>query len=211
MHSCTVAFVFLLCLTFLHCAFSNVSSNSHWLYLFYFSPQCVFKCVLKWPARDDLKLHWLHLIDFSPLCVFRWSLNCLPMKMQSHIDCMCLTFLHCVFSNVSSNRLPVRMQSHIGSMCLTFLRCVFSNVFSSGLHARMQSHIGCICLTFLHCVFLYDSFTLVAFVQMFQMSPQIAFLSLWLHFFCLSPLCVLKCLLKSPASEDAKSHWLQNA
>ena len=31
----------------------------------------------------------------------------------------------------------------------------------------------------------------------------------WLHLFDFSPLCVLKCLLKLPASEYEKSHWLQ--
>ena len=30
----------------------------------------------------------------------------------------------------------------------------------------------------------------------------------WLHLFDFSPMCVFKCLLKSPAREDAKSHWL---
>ena len=30
----------------------------------------------------------------------------------------------------------------------------------------------------------------------------------WLHLFDFSPLCVFKCLLKLPAWEDAKSHWL---
>ena len=41
------------------------------------------------------------------------------------------------------------MQRHIGSICLTFLHCKFSNVSSKRLHKRMQSHIDCICLTFL--------------------------------------------------------------
>ena len=73
--------------------------------------------------------------------------------MHSHIGCICLSFLHCVFSHVSSNRLPERMQSHIGCICLTFLRCAFSNVSSNGLPEKMQSHTDCICLTFLHCAF----------------------------------------------------------
>ena len=64
-----------------------------------------------------------------------------------------LTFLHHVFSNVSSNGLPEKRHSHIGCICLTFLHCALSNVSSKRLHNRMQSHIGCICLTFLHCAF----------------------------------------------------------
>ena len=52
-----------------------------------------------------------------------------------------LTFLHIVFSNVSSYYLPERMHSYTGCICLPFLRCVFSNVSSKRLHERMQSHI----------------------------------------------------------------------
>ena len=73
--------------------------------------------------------------------------------MHSHIDCICLTFLHCVFLNVSLNCLHEMMHSHIGCICLTFLHCVFSNVFSKRVHEQMQSHTGYICLTFLHYVF----------------------------------------------------------
>ena len=42
---------------------------------FYFSPLCVFKCLLKLPAWEDEKSHWLHLFDFSPLCVFKCVLK----------------------------------------------------------------------------------------------------------------------------------------
>ena len=70
------------------------------------------------------------------------SSNGLPERMNSHIGCICLTFLHCAFSNVSSNRLHQRMHSHIGCICLTFLQCAFSNVPSNCLPGRMQSHIG---------------------------------------------------------------------
>ena len=41
--------------------------------------------------------------------------------MHSHIGCICLAFLHYVFSNVSSKRLHKRMQSHIDYICLTLL------------------------------------------------------------------------------------------
>ena len=47
--------------------------------------------------------------------------------MQSHIDCICMTFLHCAFSNVASNCLPDVRHSYIGYICLTFLRCAFSH------------------------------------------------------------------------------------
>ena len=56
---------------------------------------------------------------------------------------ICLTFLHCVFSNVSSNCLPERMHIHIGCICMIFLHCVSSNVSSIGLYEQMHSHTGC--------------------------------------------------------------------
>ena len=76
----------------------------------------------------------------------------LDQSMHSHIGCTCLTFLHCVFSNVSSNGLPEWLRSHTDCICLIFLHCVFSNVFSKHLHKKMQSHTGCICKTLLLCV-----------------------------------------------------------
>ena len=85
--------------------------------------------------------HALHSMCIFILCAF----HC--------VGCICLIFLHCVFSNVSSNCLHQRMHSHIGCICLTFLHCVFSNVSSNRLYVRMHSHIGCICWTFLHCAF----------------------------------------------------------
>ena len=75
------------------------------------------------------------------------------MQMQSHIGCICLIFLHCAFSNVSSMNLDQSMHNHIGCICLIFLHCAFSNVSSKRLHKKMQSHIGSICLTFLYCAF----------------------------------------------------------
>ena len=75
-----------------------------------------------------------NLFDFSPLCVF---LCCLPGRMQIHTGCICLTFLHCAFSNVFSNWLPERMQNHTDCICLTFLHHVFSNESSDCLPDRM--------------------------------------------------------------------------
>ena len=56
--------------------------------------------------------------------------------MHNHTGCICLTFLHCVSSNVSSNCLPQKMHNHTGYICLTFLHCAFSNVSSICLHFR---------------------------------------------------------------------------
>ena len=44
------------------------------------------------------------------------SASCLLERMQSHIGCICLIFLQCVLSNVSSNCPPKRMHSRIGYM-----------------------------------------------------------------------------------------------
>ena len=66
-HTCCI------CLTFLHCVFSNVSSNSwediksHWLHLFDFF--CLLKCILKLSKLDVTGC------DFSPLCVSNVSSN----------------------------------------------------------------------------------------------------------------------------------------
>ena len=74
-------------------------------------------------------------------------------KIHNHIGCICFTFRHYDFSNVSSNRLPDKMHSCIGCIYFTFLQCAFSNVSSNCLSQKKHSRIGCICLTFLHCVF----------------------------------------------------------
>ena len=57
-------------------------------------------------------------------------------------------------SSVSSNSLPEKMHSHIGCICIVFLHCVFSNVTSVRLDQSRHNHTGCICLAFLHCAFL---------------------------------------------------------
>ena len=49
--------------------------------------------------------------------------NCLPEMMHNRTGCICLSFLQCVFSNVSSNYRPERIQSH--TACLSFLHYVF--------------------------------------------------------------------------------------
>ena len=74
--------------------------------------------------------------------------------MHNRTGCICLTFLHCASSYVSSKNFGQSRHSHIGCICLIFLRCAFSNVSSNCLNHSMHIHIGCICLSFLHCEFL---------------------------------------------------------
>ena len=73
-------------------------------------------------------------------------------KAGVKLHCFYFTFLHCVFSNVSSKCLPESMHIHTGCIYLTFPHCEFSNVSSKRLYKRIQIHIGCICLIFPHCV-----------------------------------------------------------
>ena len=68
-----------ICLAFLHCGFSYVSSNglpelhthigciyaTFFIAFFYFSPLCTFKCILKLPARKEALLHWLHFLHLG--------------------------------------------------------------------------------------------------------------------------------------------------
>ena len=107
--------------TYPHCAFPNVSS----------------KCL-----RQGMHIY-IGCIYFNFL--YFWSGGC------SHIDCICFTFFHCVFLNVSSKNLCGRLRSHIECTYLIFLYCVFSNVASNCLHERMHNRTGCTCLFFLHC------------------------------------------------------------
>ena len=66
-------------------------------------------------------------------------------KKQIYIGCICVPFLHCAFSNVSSIGLPDMRQSHTDCMCMIFVHCVFSNVPSNCPAEMRYIHIGCIC------------------------------------------------------------------
>ena len=80
------------------------------------------------------------------------SSNCLHKRMHNHTGCICLIFLHYASSNASLKLLHKRMHSRIGCICLAFPHCVFSNDLLKHVHMRIHNHTGCICLTFLHCV-----------------------------------------------------------
>ena len=68
----------------------------------WFSPVCVFKCLVKLSVLDDAKSHWLHLFGFSPLWVFKCLLNSLAredryVKSYANKD-SCAAMLHCCFA-----------------------------------------------------------------------------------------------------------------
>ena len=69
-----------------------------------------------------LRLQPWYLLFQLQCCVALFS-SCSPL-----IVCICLTFLHCDFSNVFSNCLREKRHSNIGCICLTCLHCAFSNV-----------------------------------------------------------------------------------
>ena len=100
-------------------------------------------------AQSLISTTCITLHGVSP-CV---SSNFLSQMRRSHTCCICLAFLHCVFSNDSSNGLPERMHSDIGCICWTFLHGAFLNVSIRNLGQCMQRCTACICLTFLHCAF----------------------------------------------------------
>ena len=81
-----------ICLAWLHCVFSSVSSkyldqrryNRIGYIWFSFSPLCIFMCVLKFPVWYDAYLHWLHLFVFCPLFVSKSLLKVLgPVNENS--------------------------------------------------------------------------------------------------------------------------------
>ena len=100
-------------------------------------------------------------------------------KIHNHIGCICFTFRHYDFSNVSSNRLPDKMHSCIG--CIYFSPvCVFKCVLKFPA-LKKHSRIGCIHMTYISVRFQIwrSKVALVAFVWLFstvcfQMSPKIA-------------------------------------
>ena len=109
--------------------------------------------------------------------------NCPPLTMHNYciVICISLTFLYCVFSNVSSNGLPDRCIVTLDAFVLGFLLCSFSNM------SRRHIHTGCICLIFFHCVLSSVSS---------NCRPQRIQRRTGCICFDLSPLCVQKWVLK---------------
>ena len=111
-------FIGCISLVFLHCEFSNVSSN-------------------RLPER--MQSH-IHCICFTfPHCVFaNVFLQNLNKRKQNHIGWICLNFPYCALANVFANCLPERMHNHIGCICFVCLHCAFPNVFSNCLPAKRK-------------------------------------------------------------------------
>ena len=65
------------------------------------------------------------VLDISSVCFQMKPQIGLIDRMHSHIGCISLTFLYCVFLNESSNGLQKKMHNHIDCICLTFLQYVF--------------------------------------------------------------------------------------
>ena len=76
-----------------------------------------------------------------------------PTNPTNPTNCTCGLF-STVLLNVSSTCMSGRMQSHTECISLTFLHCAFSNVFSNCLPGKRHIHTGCIYLTFRQSEFL---------------------------------------------------------
>ena len=144
---------------------------------------------------------WSHFLKFTSRYPLEYMMLLYSKDLTFFMCHFSFTFLHRVFSNVSTNCLPEKRHSYICCSCLIFLHCAFSSVSSKRLYKKMQSHIGCICLTFsaVH----------------YQMSPQMACprrgivtLSHWLHLYDFSLLCILRWLLKLISTDDVYTHLL---
>ena len=123
--------------------------------------------------------------------------KCLPVRMQSHIGYIYLTFLHCVFSNVSSNPLPVGMQNNIGCIYLTF----------HAVHFQMSLRSACqwgwkVTLVALVCLCVFKWFLKLPACKDAK--------SHRLHLFGFSRPCVCKCLFKLAGADEAKKMETEN-
>ena len=113
------------CLTFLHCALSNVSSN--WLPL---KMKSHIDCM-----SSTFPQVWKHCDLIFYHCAFLNILsNCLPLWRQSHIGCIYSTFSHVW----KSHRLHL----------FDFLHYAFSTLFHPGLQNYTNLWVVKICTTF---------------------------------------------------------------
>ena len=141
-------------------------------------------------AMVDTKLHmiciWILLCAFCAcpqgVCSRWW------MEMFLNFATMC--FFICLLKELG----PEHAKSHWLHLLYFSPVCILK-VSSNRLSKKRQSHIGCI--SFLQCVLSNVSLSWL---------PETN--SHWLHLFGFSPVCVFKCLFKSPAQREALSHWL---
>ena len=66
--------------------------------------------------------------------------------MQSHIGCICLTFLHYLFKCVLNVLRSEETYNLIGCISLAFSHCAFSSASSSFLFDTVHTCNGCTCL-----------------------------------------------------------------
>ena len=130
----------------------TMEAKSHLFCLFDFSSPCVFKCVLKLPAREDAYPHWLHLFGFSPLCFFK-------CEMCPQIDCprsfvVTLAAFVWLFSTVCFRMIP---QIARLSRCIVTL-VAFVWLFSS-VCFQMHPQMACLrwCITTLVAFFFFSA------------------------------------------------------
>ena len=114
------------------CVFSNVScimnksqtnATNVAMHLFDFCSLCIFKCLPKWPCCGNFCIVWF----FSSV---RFQMYPQSACVRRGIAALVAFVFYRVFLNVSPNGLSKRMHNHIDYICLTFLLCAFSNVSS---------------------------------------------------------------------------------
>ena len=109
----------------------HTQANSHWLHLLDFSSLCVFKCVLKELGSAQANSHWLHFFTYIHCAFSNMSSNCLPENRHIHIWMHSFGFFQRVFLNGCSQHLHKKMRCRNDCICFTFLHCAFSNVSSN--------------------------------------------------------------------------------
>ena len=116
-----------ICLTFLLKLSAREEAKSHWLHSFNFSTVC-YQTSPKMLCRSGCIITRVTFVWLFFTVCFQISpqISCL---IGYKITLSAFVWLpHCVLSNESSNGLPKRIHCHIGCICLTFLHCAFSNV-----------------------------------------------------------------------------------
>ena len=119
-----------ICVAFLHCVFSNVSSSCLPERTEHFSPRSMQKFEKMWSKIAPLKIFATQTMSATNIMYGLHILFSMRNDLLSHWLHF-FSLLHCGFSNVSLKHLHERMHSHNGCICFLFLHCVFLNESSN--------------------------------------------------------------------------------
>ena len=111
-----------------------------------------------WDEKEKLKLFSKASKEKENFVFSNFSSNCFPERIHSHIDCIYLSFLHYVSSNVSSNGLPkvtlvafvwlfstVSFQTNVQRVCLRGCKVTLVAFVcdSSSVNSQMNPQMAC--------------------------------------------------------------------